>query len=156
MDAGLCRSHTLTPATAGFNDVFPTDDDLRRLVTDPLAYQYEHADGLKCTVLMMNGLVKDFNFAADVEGRREPFSTEMYLPMPDGRTTLANFFSPLANNIEKMFLRGKPTYPVERTLLTTGLTAAGVESLYRRQERYETPHLAIKYQPTRESTFERA
>jgi hypothetical protein len=156
MDAGLCRSHTLTPATAGFNDVFPTDDDLRRLVTDPLAYQYEHADGLKCTVLMMNGLVKDFNFAADVEGRREPFSTEMYLPMPDGRTTLANFFSPLVNNIEKMFLTGKPTYPVERTLLTTGLTAAGVESLYRKQERYETPHLAIKYQPARESTFERA
>jgi hypothetical protein len=156
MDAGLCRSHTLTPAPPGFNDVFPTDDDLRRLVTDPLAYQYEHADGLKCTVLMMNGLVKDFNFAADVEGRREPFSTQMYLPMPDGRTTLASFFSPLVNNIEKMFLTGKPTYPVERTLLTTGLTAAGVESLYRRQERYETPHLAIKYQPTRESTFERA
>jgi len=156
MDAALCRSHTLTPGPPGFNDVFPTDDDLRRLVTDPIAYQYEHADGLKCTLMMMNGLVKDFNFAADIEGRREPFSTEMYLPMPDGRTTLANFFSPLVNNIEKMFLRGKPTYPVERTLLTTGLTAAGVESLYRRQERYETPHLAIKYQPTRESTFERA
>jgi hypothetical protein len=101
-------------------------------------------------------LVKDFNFAADVEGRGEPFSTQMYLPMPDGRTTLADFFSPLVNNMEKMFLTGKPTYPIERTLLTTGLVAAGVESLYRQQERYETPHLAITYQPTRESTFERA
>ena len=60
----------------------------------------------------------------------------MYLPMPDGRTTLANFFSPLVNNMEKMFLTGKATYPVERTLLTTGLTAAGVESLYREQKRY--------------------
>jgi hypothetical protein len=101
-------------------------------------------------------LVKDFNFAADVGGRREPFSTQMYLPMPDGRTTLADFFNPLVNNMEKMFLTGKPTYPVERTLLTTGLVAAGVESLYRQQARYETPHLAIAYQPTRESTFERA
>jgi len=73
--------------------------------------------------------------------------------MPDGRTTLANFFSPLVNNMEKMFLTGKPTYPVERTLLTTGLTAAGVESLYRGQTKYETPHLAIKYAPTKESTF---
>jgi hypothetical protein len=156
MEAALCRSHTLTPAREGFNDILPTDDDLRRLVNDPIAYHYEHNDGLVCTMILLNGLVKDFNFAADVEGRREPFSTQMYLPMPDGRTTLADFFNPLVNNMEKMFLTGKPTYPVERTLLTTGLVAAGVESLYRQQERCETPHLAITYQPTRESTFMRA
>jgi hypothetical protein len=58
--------------------------------------------------------------------------------------------------MEQMFLTGRPTYPVERTLLTTGLTAAGVESLYRGQHRYETPHLAIRYQPTNESTFWRS
>jgi len=101
----------------------------------------------------MDDLVRDFNFAAKIEGRAEPFSTQMYLPMPDGRTTLANFFSPLVNNMEKMFLTGRPTYPVERTLLTTGLTAAGVESLYRKQARYDTPHLNMSYQPTKESTF---
>jgi len=56
-------------------------------------------------------------------------------------------------NMEPMFLTGKPTYPVERTLLTTGLTAAGVESLYRRETKFETPHLAIRYQPTKQSTF---
>jgi hypothetical protein len=153
MQAALCRSHTLTPAREGFNDIFPTDDDLRRLVKDPIGYRYEHLDGLKCTMLLMNGLVRDFNFAAYIDGRREPFSTQMYLPMPDGRTTLASFFSPLVNNFEKMFLTGKATYPVERTLLTNGLTEAGVESLFRGQTRYDTPHLAIQYQPTRESTF---
>ena len=156
MNAALCRSHTLTPARAGFNDIFPNDDEMRRLVKDPVAYRYEHEDGLKCTMLLMGGLVKDFNFAADVEGMRQPFSTQMYLPMPDGRTTLASFFSPLVNNFEKMYLTGKATYPIERTLLTTGLTAAGMESLYRKQERFETPHLAVRYQPTKESTFERA
>ena len=77
----------------------------------------------------------------------------MYLPMPDGRTTLADFFNPLTNNMEKMFLTGKPTIPIERTLLTTGLTAAGVDSLYAGQVRVETPHLAIKYLPAKESTF---
>lgn len=156
VDAALCRSHTLTPARPGFNDVFPSFDDMRRLVKNPVAYRYEHNDGLRCTLLLMNGLIRDFNFAAELEGRSEPFSTQMYLPMPDGRTTLANFFSPLVNNFEKMFLTGKPTYPIERTLLTTGLTAAGVESLYRNQERYQTPHLAITYQPTKESTFWRS
>lgn len=153
MEAALCRSHTLTPARDGFNDIYPSDEDLQRIVKNPVAYRYEHADGLKCTMLLMNGLVRDFNFAARLGGRSELFSTQMYLPMPDGRTTLANFFSPLVNNMEQMYLTGKPTYPVERTLVTTGLTAAGVESLYRDQTRYETPHLAIRYQPTKESTF---
>jgi hypothetical protein len=153
MEAALCRSHTLAPARQGFNDVFPNFDDMRRLVKDPVAYRYEHEDGLKCTMLLMEGLVKDFNFAASLEGRAEPFSTQMYLPMPDGRTTLANFFSPLVNHMEQMFLTGKPAYPVERTLLTTGLTAAGMESLYRNQQRYETPHLAMRYQPVKGSTF---
>jgi hypothetical protein len=77
----------------------------------------------------------------------------MYLPMPDGRTTMANFFSPLVNNMEKMYLTGKATYPIERTLLTTGLTAAGVDSLFAGQTRLETPQLTIKYQPAKESTF---
>jgi hypothetical protein len=31
-----------------------------------------------------------------------------------------------------------------------------VESLYRKQERYDTPHLDIHYQPTKESTFWRS
>jgi len=156
MNAALCRSHTLASARAGFNDVFPTDDDMHALSKDPVAYRYEHADGVKCTVLLMNGLVRDFNFAAEIEGVREPFSTQMYLPMPDGRTTLASFFSPLVNGMEKMFVSGKPTYPIERTLLTTGLTAAGVDRLYRNQQHVGTPHLAISYLPTPESTFERS
>jgi hypothetical protein len=151
MEAALCRSHTLTPAREGFNDVLPTADDMRRLIKDPVAYVYEHADGLKCTMLLMSGLVRDFNFAARLDNGI--FSTQMYLPMPDGRTTLANFFSPLVNGMERMFLSGKPTYPVERTLLTTGLTTAGVESLHRGQARYDTPHLAVRYEATKESTF---
>jgi hypothetical protein len=155
-EAALCRSHTLKPCREGFNDIFPGFDDMRRLVADPVAYQYQHADGLKCTMLLLNGLVEDFNFAARLAGSADLFSTQMYLPMPPARTTLANFFSPLVNNVEKMFLTGKPTYPVERALLTTGLTAAGVESLYRGQVRYETPHLSVRYTAPRESTFWRS
>jgi len=153
MDSALCRSHTLTPAREGFNDIFPTVDDMKRLIKDPVAFRYEHADGLQATVLLMSGLVRDFNFACRIDGRSELFSTQMYLPMTDGRTTLANFFSPLVHNMEGLFLTGKTQYPIERTLLTTGLTAAGVESLYRKQVRYETPHLAIHYDSPRQSTF---
>jgi hypothetical protein len=155
-DAALCRSHTLTQARAGFNDVFPTIDDMRRLVKDPVAYHYQHVNGPVATMILMSGLVRDFNFAATLDGRSAPLSTQMYLPMPDGRTTLANFFSPLVNNAEQMFLTGKAPYPIERTLLTTGLTAAGVDSLYAAQTKLDTPHLAIQYQPSHESTFWRS
>lgn len=152
-ESALSRSHTLKPARAGFNHVFPTIDELRELVQDPIAYHYEHLDGLRSTMILLNGLVQDFNFAAHLDGQKEPLSTQMYLPMPPARTTLANFFSPQVNAVEKMFLTGKATYPVERTLLTSGLTDAGVESLFQEQKRIETPHLHIAYQPTPESTF---
>ncbi len=152
-EACLCRSHTLHPARAGFNDVFPNEDEMRQIVTDPIAYQYEHRDGLLSTMIMMNGLVQDFNFAATLADQDEPLSTQMYLPMPPARTTLANFFSPLVNNVELMFLTGRATYPVERTLLTSGLVIAGVDSLHQDQARLDTPHLAVAYQATSESTF---
>ena len=152
-EAALCRSHTLTPSRQGFNNIFPTLDEMKQLVEDPIAYQYEYLDGLKATMILMNGLVQDFNFAAHLEGQDALLSTQMYLPMPPARTTLANFFSPLVNNVEKMFLSGTATYPIERTLLTTGLVAAGVESLFQDQIQQETPHLNVSYQPTEESTF---
>jgi hypothetical protein len=154
MDAALCRSHTLLSGPRGsVSHVIPSVEDMRRLARGPVAYRYQHSDGLKCTMILLNGMLRDFNFAAYVNGASQPWSTQMYLPMPDDRTTLASFFSPLVHHFETMYLTGKATYPVERTLLTTGLTAAGMESLFRGQVRYDTPHLAIRYEPTKESTF---
>ncbi len=152
-EANLCRSHTLKPARPGFNNPFPSIDEMKELVKNPVAYQYEHEDGLLSTMLLMSGLVEDFNFAARIIGQNEPFSTQMYLPMPPARATLANFFSPLVNNVEQMFLTGKATYPIERTLLTSGLVIGGVDSLHQEQVKVETPHLKIAYQSTEEPTF---
>jgi hypothetical protein len=154
VDACLCRTPQLTPARAGFNHVFPTIDEMRAQVKDPWAYQYEHGDGLRCTMIAMNGLYGgSWGFAARIAGQERPFSTYMDLPMPPG---LANFFSPLANNVEQMFLTGQSPYPIERTLLTTGLTAAGVESMHRDQVRVDTPHLDIQYTAAAESTYWRS
>src|SRR5206468_1312960 len=122
-EACLCHSHTLTPARPGFNHVYPTSEDLARLVKEPFVYRFEYADGLKATMLLLSGLVRDFTVAARLKGHRELLSTCMFLPYYD----VCNFFSPLVNHIETLFLTGRAAYPVERTLLTTGLTAAGVE-----------------------------
>jgi hypothetical protein len=155
--AALSRSSTLRPGDPTFTDIFPTIEQMKAMVPEPLAYHYKHRDGLMSTMILMNGMVRDFTFAATIEGQAKPFSTQMYLPMPDGRTTLASFFSPLVHNAEEMFLTGKAQYPIERTLLTSGLLIEGVDCARKGLQRLETPNLAaVTYQPNPKSTFWRS
>lgn len=147
-EACLSRSHTLAqPKT--FSDRYPTPEQIRDWVKTPVAYRFEYADGLKATMLLLNGLVQDFTFAARLKGREEPLSTLFHLP-PNPNVV---YSAALMSRAEEMFLTGKPAYPVERTLLTSGLVAAGVQSLASGQKRLETPHLAVRYRAPRESTF---
>ena len=155
-EACLCRTHVLQQAQKRiFNHKYPTVDEMKRLTAEARAsvvgYRIEYNDGFNYTLLMMGGLVGDFSFATRVKGRRSPISALFFL----GPRNLCSFFSPLCNSVEKMFLTGKPTYPVERTLLTTGICIAGVDSLHQGQKRLETPHLSVNYQPTKEPTFRR-
>ena len=96
-------------------------------------------------MLLMNGLVSDFTFAAKLRGESEPLSTLFYLPpIPN-----VVYSAALMSKAEETFLTGKTPYPLERTLLTTGLVEAGVRSLGNGQKRLETPHLAITYDAPR-------
>lgn len=147
-EACLARSQTLAqPET--FSHRYPTPEQVREWVKDPVAYRIEYADGLKATMLIMNGLVGDFTFAARLKGRDEPLSTLFYLP-PNPNVV---YSAALMEKVESTFLTGKPSHPIERTLLTTGLVAAGVTSLAQGQKRLDTPRLAIRYQVPPESTF---
>jgi len=47
--------------------------------------------------------------------------------------------------IEEFFITGRPTHPVERTLLTTGILAAAFASKQQKYVVVETPELAISY-----------
>jgi hypothetical protein len=154
LEACLCRSHMLKPAREGFSHVYPSLADLKRIVSDPIVYRFEYADGLKATMFLASGLLDDITFAARLKGQAQPFSTQMYLAgsLAD---TQPHHFSALVWQIEQLFLSGKSQYPIERTLLTTGLVATGMDSLFRKGERLDTPQLAIRYQPTAQSTFRR-
>jgi hypothetical protein len=57
-------------------------------------------------------------------------------------------------HIEQFVLTGKSALPIERTLLTSGLVVAGVDSLAA-GKRLDTPQLAIAYQPNPQSTYRR-
>jgi len=53
-------------------------------VKNPAAYFIEYRDGLKATMLMLSGAVKDFNFAARVRGTPQIVSTQFLLsPEPN-------------------------------------------------------------------------
>ena len=154
LEACLSRSNQLRSPRETYSHVLPSNDELRNMAGDAYAYRFEYVDGLRATVLQFQpaagqtGVVGDCTFAARLKGG-ERLSVLFYLPYYTAR----NFFSPQVHHIETLFLTGKSPYPVERTLLTTGMTAAGIESLFQEQQRLETPHLEITYQPTRESTY---
>ena len=152
LQACLCRSQSLVPSREGFNHVLPTTAEIPAQVKEnhgPYCYRYRHRDGLKMTMLLAEGVVNDFTFAARFRGTGKVLSTHFHLPPRE----VCNFFSPLAYHAEQMFLTGKSPIPIERNLLTTGLTAAGVESLFQGGKRLPTPHLDIVYQPRPQSTF---
>ena len=157
VEACLCRSFTLASPRSGYGHVLPGIEERARLAPDPFLYRIEYADGVKATLLMLSRLVSDFTVAVSMKGQGTVLSTQMYLPGLMPGQTLPNFFNPLVHHIESMFLTGKPPYPVERTLLTTGILAAAIDSMSQDQARIATPHLArIAYQAPRESTFLRS
>jgi hypothetical protein len=156
VEACLCRSFRLASPRAGYGNAYPELAQLSALARDPMLYRIEYVDGLKGTLLMLSGLVQDFTVALRIAGQARPLSTQMYLPGLSPGQTLPDFFSPLSHHIETMFLTGKPTYPVERTLLTTGILAAAVDSLHDGQKRIATPDLrGVRYEAPRESLFVR-
>jgi hypothetical protein len=147
-EACLCRSQTLAQPPNGSHR-YPTQAQIRDWVKTPVAYRFEYRDGLKATMLLLNGLVGDFTFAARLKGQREPLSTLFYLP--PGPNVV--YSAALMSKAEEMFLTCKPPYPIERTLLTTGLVAAGMQSLASGQKRLATPHLDVRYKAPKQSGF---
>jgi hypothetical protein len=104
----------------------------------------DYVDGLRAAVAMLNGHAAQFGFAAKRRGQAEPLASWFFLyepkPFPH--------FSYLVKAIEQMVHSGHPSYPVERTLLTSGVLDAAMTSMFLGHQRIETPHLAkIRYQP---------
>jgi hypothetical protein len=84
----------------------------------------------------------------------EIIGCQMYLPMPGSSATTADFFTPLIRHVEDMIISGSTIYPIERTLLTSGMVIAGVQSLAA-GKLIETPEMAVAYRAPQASTFYR-
>lgn len=150
----LERSHSLNPGDIKQNTgdfLAPEGKDRFTRLRHPIAFIVEYADGLRATALILNGHVDDTTVAVKLGGDSPGVaSTLMYLPAPPG----ARFFDPLVLRVEEFFKTGKPTYPVERTLLTGGILDAALESRILGHKRIQTPDLAtMDYQAPADSGF---
>jgi hypothetical protein len=116
---------------------------------DAGVFLIEYRDGCRAAVAMLNGWVHEgdggaFVFAGQIKGQNKPVATHFYLQQPDPFA----HFAYLLRAIDSLIQTGHSPYPVERTLLTTGVLDAVMTSRAEKNRRVETPHLGIRYQPT--------
>lgn len=112
--------------------------------TNAAFYLIEYRDGLRATVAMLNGVSGQNAIACRLRGQPEPFACWFRLEdqKPYGH------FEHLLRAIEQMVHTRQPAYPVERTLLTTGILDRVMHSLHQQGKRLLSPELTIKYEPT--------
>lgn len=108
---------------------------------DVHAFDIEYRDGQRMTVLMANGYCQEFAFAYRVKGKSDIVAASYYLD----EVPRLKHFSATVRALEEMYLTGKPTAPGERTYLTTGILAYGIDSHYRNGIKLDTPDLDIAY-----------
>ncbi|HEY7425805.1 MAG TPA: hypothetical protein VH682_16365 [Gemmataceae bacterium] len=147
LEAALSRSETVNPGD--IRDNVGSMSVYNYKPTPALAFLLEYRDGTRGTVLLLNGHVLDVTFAAKLRDEGKPASCLFRLPPPPG----ARFFDAQVANLEKFLETGKAPYPVERTLLTTGVLDAVMLSHHQRGTRIETPELDVRYTAPADSGF---
>ena len=154
LEAALSRSNKLLGDT--LIDARPQDlannGQLAKIVKEPAAYFIEHSDGLQATLLMLNGAVQDQTFAARLQGLPQPQAILFQLPP----TPNVAYSACLAEKIEEMIETGQAPYPVERTLIVSGILDHCLESKVQGNRKLDTPELQIRYRAPETSHFCRA
>lgn len=119
------------------------EGDPETLLTPKAAwYLIEYRDGFRTAAAMAIGLTNKNAFAARLAGVEKPVAT--HLALQEGPPY--SHFAYLLRAIEELIHTGKSPYPVERTLLTTGILNAAMLSMAQKKP-IETPYLDVRYEP---------
>jgi hypothetical protein len=151
LEAALSRSDSIQGLTAsdGRPQNLTENGELPKLARDPAAYFIDYADGTRATLLMLNGVVADYLFAARLRGSKRIESTQFLLPP----TPNVAYSTCLMRKVEEMIETGRAPYPVERTMLVSGMLESCLESKLQRGRAIATPHLDVRYLPPAKSQY---
>lgn len=119
-------------------------EELRRAIDSVReVFVVQCADGLTGAAVNCGEVVRNFGLAC--RGPAHEMACQIWLqPKPHGH------FIFLVRQIESLVLTGTEPYPVERTLLTTGILDAAMHSRHKGGVRLATPELEFAYQPAAE------
>lgn len=114
---------------------------LPEIVPKPVLFHIEYLDGLKSSLLTLNGAVAEW--AAAWRDEEQHVASTLFWTQ-EARPLM--HFTYLVKGIDSMFQTARPAWPAERTLLTSGTLNALMTSRVQGGQRLETPHLRIRFQ----------
>jgi len=139
LDSGLISEDVFNAALAAVPKV--RQGDVR---SDPDAglFLFKYNDGFLGALFMLQS-VNRTSVALKLKGQSQVQATQF-----EERDEPAHpHFAYLLKAIERMIHTGQPSYPVERTLLTSGILDRALNSRFQDGKKLMTPELAIRYQP---------
>lgn len=140
IDAGLLRKDLVDAVLALVPRKTPAQ--IRELGPSTL-FRFEYLDGFSGAVIQLPSAAETSAVAVKMKSQPQILATRC-----DERSVPRHpHFAFLLKALEQMFHTGKPTYPVERTVLTSGILDRALTCLADGQKRLLTPELSLRYQP---------
>lgn len=115
----------------------------RSAVARPRLFISDHTDGLRVHLFELNGAASEWSAAWRSGDADQPIQSSLFW-VQEGRPGM--HFTWLLNGVENMFLTGQPSWPAERTLMTSGTLDALLISLKDGGKPLDTPQLSFPYE----------